>query len=245
MIGLPHGNNSPRAAAWRPNYDHDPSLQSARGNEALLAVIATLVRTRQMQTIKHFSGLPKIESPRRQSFLSLSRIEGDPLLIIVVMFIGMRNHTDLGHFCERSACPAKICFYITGGSGSFPASSNCSRETFCSCDCSRQNARYFCACAAFHLMGSTDLNNRLRYSYTLRRSVADTHSGDPSGQTRLAMATPIISVITVSPFSNALATPLQASRMSSSRSRSPLQVWDTGAYAGIPIAATFSVPKPF
>lgn len=60
---------------------------------------------------------------------------------------------------------------------------------------------YFCACGLLQVTGSKGFQTSVRYSYTRRRSTAACHSVDPSGQTRFAMATPSISVITVSPFS--------------------------------------------
>ncbi len=95
---------------------------------------------------------------------------------------------------------APISSHLVGGYGAFPASINCTRMTSCSCGYSRQSAMNFRAAGAPQVTGCKGCHKVFRYSYTRRRWAAAFHPSEPSGQTRLAIPTPIISVITVSPF---------------------------------------------
>jgi hypothetical protein len=84
---MPHADNAPRLATWRPHKYHKPYVQPPDRDETRLAVIISVVFTGQVQSRKDLLGSQHIETADAQRPLALYRIASDAHRLIVATVI--------------------------------------------------------------------------------------------------------------------------------------------------------------
>src|SRR6476620_402114 len=75
VIGFPHRNYVPGAAARRPNHDHHSPAQRSDSDDTHLAIVAAFVRNIQGLAGEHFGSVSKIETSVPERARPLCRIE--------------------------------------------------------------------------------------------------------------------------------------------------------------------------
>lgn len=79
---MPHRDDVARFATLRPDHDHQPAVELARGYKMCLTIIEPVVDDRRGAALEHFAGPRDIEPAMPARQFPLRRIEGDLPIIV-------------------------------------------------------------------------------------------------------------------------------------------------------------------
>lgn len=74
---MPHADNSPGNASWSPDEHYQSRIEPPNRYKTKLTVVATVIRSREMEPRKDLSGPAHIEASLLKRALALQRIAGN------------------------------------------------------------------------------------------------------------------------------------------------------------------------
>lgn len=74
-MGVPSRRSVPRAIARRPDQNHQPAPQVARGDKALFAVVTPVVGDNRVPAGEYLRGVGEIEAALRERQVPLGRVD--------------------------------------------------------------------------------------------------------------------------------------------------------------------------